>query len=404
MEKIIYNLFEKEEYLLKKYSWNKNIFLRNIEKNNFKISWFFWLRRVWKTTFLISERLKNEKTIYITLDDLSLKEVDFFNLISELQKNFWIKKFFLDEIQNLKDWENILKNIYDFLDIEIIFSWSSMIDLVSWSVDLSRRVISEKINIFSFQEYLKFYWKNFEWIKFFDLFEKNFEISKKFSSEISLIQFKKYLEFWQFWYWFENENKIVFRKLLENSIKKSIREDLTKFIDIHTTRISKIEDLLFFISSSLTSELTINSLSKKVWLNNVTVEKYVEYLEKLWWIFTIKKYWSVTDSIRKERKIYLTNTNVLSVFSSFLLSEENLKWNLRENFVLISLMRIKDRYWFEIFFKWKTDFIIKFKDGKIFELEVWWKSKSRNDVFTVKDDILIWNWKNIPLYLFGFLV
>jgi predicted AAA+ superfamily ATPase len=61
---------------------------------------------------------------------LSLKNIDIFEMIKEINKAYSIKVFYLDEIQSLSDWENILKNIYDILNVSIVFTGSSMIDLV----------------------------------------------------------------------------------------------------------------------------------------------------------------------------------------------------------------------------------------------------------------------------------
>ncbi len=402
MDKVINLLFEKEQILLDKLNDN-NYFERDIKIVDFKIVWFIWLRWVWKTTFLLQERNQKVDSLYISMDDLSLKNTDIFELIKEISKAYSIKTFYLDEIQFLNNWKNILKNIYDILDVKIVFTGSSMIDLVKWSIDLSRRVIISKIDIFSFLEYEKFYWNNLNKISLNDLFENTFEISKNNSSKVSLIRFSKYLDFWQFGYFFEYKNEIIFRKLLQNSIKKSIYEDLVKFIDIHTTNISKIEDLVVLIASSSSSEITINSLSNKLWLNHITVSQYLEFLEKLWWVISINKFWSVSESIRKEKKFYLTTTNLLSIFSSSLLDISNFKWNLRETFVISNLHKVKDEYNFEIFFKSRTDIVLVFNDWKKIELEIWWKNKLRQDVLVINDDTLIWKENNIPLRMFWIL-
>ncbi len=400
MEKIISSIFEKEEFLIKKLKKEKNIFERKIKIDDFKIVWFAWLRWVWKTTFLLQQKLKNKNSLYISLDDLVLKNVNIFELIKEISKAYNINIFYLDEIQFLKDWENILKNIYDFLDVKIIFTVSSMIDLTKWAVDLSRRVIMSKINIFSFFEYEKYFSNKIEKISFKEIFENSFLFSKQQSSNISLLRFKKYLEFGQFGYFFENSDERIFKKLLQNSIRKSIYEDLVKFVDIHTTNISKIEDLLIFIASSASSEITINSLANKTGLSNITVEWYLKYLEKLGWVIMLNKFWGVWETIRKERKIYLSNTAILYIFSHNLLEKSVFIWNIRETFVISNLYNIKEKYDFEIFFKSRTDIVLVFNEWKKIELEIWWKNKSRKDVFVVKDDILIWDNRNIPLWMF----
>jgi predicted AAA+ superfamily ATPase len=60
-----------------------------------------------------------------------LKNVNFFDLIKELYKAYKIDTFFLDELQFLENWQQILKNIYDFLDVKVVFSGSSMLKITS---------------------------------------------------------------------------------------------------------------------------------------------------------------------------------------------------------------------------------------------------------------------------------
>ncbi len=403
MENVIKSILEKDELLLQSFS-SKDYIKRDIKIDNFKIVWFVWLRWVGKTTFLLSQRVENKNSIYISLDDIVLKNSNIFEIIKEIHKAYQISTFYLDEIQSIDNWQDVLKNIYDFLNIKIIFSGSSMIDLLKWSTDLSRRVITKNIHTFTYKEFENVAWNNnLDHITLNDLLGNNIDISKKYSFHISQINFKKYLEFWQFGYYFEYKDPNIFKKLLQNSIKKSIYEDLVKFVDINSNNISKIENLLGFVASSASSEITVNSLSKKVWLNHITTSLYLEYLEKLWWIVSVNKFGKVSESTRKEKKFYLTNTNLLYLFSSLLLSEWSFNWNLRETFVMSNLFRVKEKYNFEVYYKSKTDFILIFKNGGKAELEIWWKNKKRDDVIVVKDDILIWDKNTIPIYLFWFL-
>ena len=402
MKKVILRLFENDELLVKKYN-NKRFVKRDIQLKNFKIQWIVWLRWVWKTTFLLQERTKTDNSLYISGDDIILKNVNLFDIIKEINKAYNIKTFFLDEIQFIEDWANILKNIYDFLDVNIVFSGSSMINLLSNSVDLSRRVLIEKIYPFTYQEFEKITSnKDLPAISLDQLLTNSFNLSKSYSSDISLLKFHEYLSYGQFGYYYEFKDKNIFSKLLENSIKKSIYEDLSQFIDIHTTNLSKLEKLLLFLTSSASSEISINLLSKKLQINHKTCEKYLEYLEKLWWIISISKYGKISENIRKEQKVYFTNTNIINTLASSLVDENILRGNIRETFVVSNLFRIKERYNLEIYFKSKTDLVVIYNQNA-YEFEIWWKSKTRNDVFVIKDDILIWEKNVIPLWLFGLL-
>ena len=64
---------------------------------------------------------------------------------------------FIDEIHKYQGWNQELKNIYDsFPSLKVVFSGSSMLDLVEGSHDLSRRAKLYRLRGLSFREYLNF--------------------------------------------------------------------------------------------------------------------------------------------------------------------------------------------------------------------------------------------------------
>lgn len=62
-----------------------------------------------------------------------------------------------DEVHKYKNWALELKNLYDnFPDLFIVFTGSSIIDILKQNVDLSRRALIYYLQGFSFREYLAF--------------------------------------------------------------------------------------------------------------------------------------------------------------------------------------------------------------------------------------------------------
>lgn len=86
------------------------------------------------------------------------------------------------------------------------------------------------------------------------------------------------------------------------------------------------------------------------------------------------------------------------------MDESDFNRHLRETYVVLNLFRIKEKYNFEVFYKSRTDIVLVFKSWKKIELEIWWKNKFRNDVIVVKDNIIIWDNFNIPMWMFWILV
>ncbi|MDZ7604637.1 MAG: AAA family ATPase [Cyclobacteriaceae bacterium] len=68
-----------------------------------------------------------------------------FDLADDFYKNAG-EYLFIDEIHKYKDWSRELKNIYDsFPTLKIVFTGSSVLDILKGSADLSRRAIIYKL-------------------------------------------------------------------------------------------------------------------------------------------------------------------------------------------------------------------------------------------------------------------
>jgi predicted AAA+ superfamily ATPase len=96
--------------------------------------------------FDISEKL------YISMDNPLIGATRLLSIAEEFQKR-GIKVLVVDEIHYQRDFEKDLKTIYDFFDIQVVFSGSSAIALSN--ADLSRRALIYNIPILSFREFLE---------------------------------------------------------------------------------------------------------------------------------------------------------------------------------------------------------------------------------------------------------
>lgn len=117
-------------------------------------------RGVGKTTLLLQYIKLNFKpdntNLYVSLEDLYFSEnkiVDF----AETFINQGGKYLFLDEVHRYKNWARELKIIYDdFPELQVVFTGSSILNLVKAKADLSRRVVFYSMQGLSFREYLNF--------------------------------------------------------------------------------------------------------------------------------------------------------------------------------------------------------------------------------------------------------
>ena len=395
------NVFEKifEAFELAKIENNvKNLKKRDFFDNIFweeKILWLHGLRWVWKTTILFQKLQETKNAIYVSMDWGFLKWISLFEIVKELYKFKKITNFFIDEIHFSNTWIEDLKNIYDLLPVKVVFSWSNKVWLYDKWADLSRRVVFFKIPIFSFREYLNFYyWYNLEKLNFEDIFDlSNYS---HFLSKISINHLKEYYRFWQLGIYYSNPKNYELK--LNQIIKKMIYEDGVMLWKLDG--IANLEKLIYFIANTVQNKISFTSLWKKISVHPKTISNYLELLERVWIFYNIKKYGTITDTLRKEIKPYFTSTNFIYPFCVDFNSTDIL-WKLRENFFISCLVDFSDKK--NIFFKTTTDFVLLYKQ-KEYEFEIWWKNKKRADnVYVVKDDILVWDKNTIPLWLFGML-
>lgn len=388
--------FKSKSFMKRKVFW----YFKSIKN---KLLWIVWPRWTGKTYFLLDERTNTPNGIYISCDNPWFAEYHLFDLVKELQKTYWYETFFLDEIQEITNRDQQLKNIYDFSDVKIIFSGSNMIDITRWWYDLSRRAILCHMPLFSFGEFIYLT----KWIKvknysFQELLKDHVKIAKENVLRFSKTLFQEYIKYWQFGYRYDSNRSIFeFNEKLQNSIKKSVFQDLPRFVDISTNNLSKVRELIYFLSETGTSDTSVNSLAKKILTSAPTTDVYINFLQRAGVVNIIDFYWNISDSIRKNKKYLIHSTNILNLFS------DNV-WSMRESFFISSLVHILNQSKSvrkKISFMEKTDFVLELDKNKYF-FEIWWKSKSRKEeknLFTIKDDMIIWQWNSIPLWLFGLL-
>ena len=116
-------------------------------------------RGVGKTTLLLKIlRDKHDggnRCLYASLDNLYFTN----NSLVDLTDTFYKKggrTLFLDEVHKLEGWSRQIKNIYDsYPQIQILFTGSSVLDLIKGEADLSRRAVSYDMTGLSFREYLQ---------------------------------------------------------------------------------------------------------------------------------------------------------------------------------------------------------------------------------------------------------
>jgi predicted AAA+ superfamily ATPase len=373
----------------------KRYFFDIVDFDN-KIIGIIGARGIGKTTFLI-QYLKNfdfDETLYFSADSILTSGVSLYEIAEEFSK-YGGKILAIDEIHKYKNFEAELKEIYDFLDIKVLFSGSSAISLEHSRGDLSRRAILYKVKGLSFREFLELK-LNTQLKKYSlqEILDNHTSIAREITGKIKVFKyFKEYLEYGYYPYYFATPKS--YKLLVENSINTAIENDLLYIFHIDIDNIEKLKQLVKYLCLSKPYELNISNLSKRIGISRDTLYKYIHYLTLADVLNRIDVLNKKDTSFLKPSKLYLQNPNL---YYTFCLNNEigtireiffinQLEINHQVNYSKIGDFLVNERYIFEIGGKNKNKYQIK---------------NIANSYLAI-DDIEIGFQNKIPLYLFGFL-
>ncbi len=347
-------------------------------------------RGVGKTTMIlqhIKENLGSKIALYVSADDMYFSENRLFDLADNFYKNAG-EYLFIDEIHKYTDWSRELKNIYDsFPALKVVFTGSSVLDILKGSADLSRRAIIYKLQGLSFREYLKLF-HNYQ-TEVYSLNQIINNEAKLPNIEHPLPLFSDYLK--RGYYPFGVEDKIDLR--LGQIIVQTLESDIPQYANLNVGTSRKLKRLLSIIAESVPFKPNFSKISEMISVSRNSLDDYFSYMEKAGLIGQLRNETSGIRGLGKIDKVYLDNTNI--IFN--LVGDKSNVGNIRETF-FFNQMRVKN----EIISSNKVDFVI---DNYTFE--VGGKNKQQNQIekdgksFVVKDDIEYGYLNVIPLWAFG---
>ena len=358
-------------------------------------------RGVGKTTLML-QYIKNElyeegKTFYFTADHIYFQEATLLEFVSSLYKNEGYQIIFIDEIHKYQNWNQELKNLYDsFPSLKIVFSGSSMLDLVKGSYDLSRRAVLFHLHGLSFREYLNF-------VCDLDLKPISFEMLLKKpkipDAARILPHFQDYLK--HGYYPFVLEDVHSYYEKLTRVIDKTIFEDIANYYNLKTPNLQYFKRILTYLASIPPGELVVHNLAQTLAVDDKTAQHYLSILASVGLIREIYPNGKGSARIRKPSKIFLNNTTLMHTMQQYL-EEPIPKGTERELFFIQSLQDAG----IELFYSSIGDFRTK---KAVFEIGG--KNKTRRQLkgaeepsYLVKDDILTSLKGEIPLFMMGFII
>lgn len=358
-----------------------------------------------KTTLLLQQLKKTgsigSEAIYMTADDLYFSEYSLTDTI-ELFRSKGGTRVYIDEIHTYPQWSREIKNIHDtYSDIQIIFSGSSVVDILRQQVDLSRRAIIYTLPGMSFREYLTFdKGLQFDSFSLEDILEHHIELSFDITEKVKpLAHFSDYLLFG--YYPFYRESRISYSTRLEQIIRHVTERDLSFIDGFDPQNARKMQQLLMVISESVPFKPNVSKLSERIGINRNTLVQYLHYLRQAKLTNHITSESKGISKFQKPDKIFLENTNLMHTLSP----DKVNTGNLRETFILSMLLNSGYAVHSP---KRGGDFLVKSHSRDV-TLEVGGRDKTRAQIegidhgYVIADDIEHGVENKIPLWLFGFL-
>ncbi|MCL2596430.1 MAG: AAA family ATPase [Paludibacter sp.] len=369
-----------KRYLFEKINWNSRMF------------GIVGPRGVGKTTLVLQRIKENHSasdTLYVSMDNFYFANHSLQDTVDAFYKDGG-KFLFIDEIHKYPQWSVTLKYLYDnYSDLKIVFTGSSVLDILKGNADLSRRALLFYLQGMSFREYLHFFHNII-----IPVLSLNEIISHK-SNELKQIIgypikfFKEYLQ--KGYFPFANDSD--FSAHLQQIVVQTLESDIPMFANMNVSTGRKLLKLLAIIANSVPFKPNFSKLARLIDASKNSITDYFYYIEKAGMIAQLREKTESFLVVGKTEKVYLDNTNL-----AFCLSEKEPDvGNLRET-VFFNQMRVNNK----VFSSVKGDFNIE-----NMTFEVGGKSKNHKQIenlknaFIVKDDIE-YGYKNVvPLWAFG---
>jgi len=368
--------------------FDRTIGKRIIEKiNGGKAIVVVGARQVGKTT-LLKEILKDKEFLFLDADDPSTRSLLQSPTTEEIRTFIGEHKYiFLDEAQRIPGIGLTLKIITDqFIGVQLFVSGSSSFDLGN---ALNEPLTGRK-------------WE-------YELFPITWE---EYENKIGFIKSEQQIE-----------NRLLYglypevinnqgneRETLKNLVNSYLYRDILAFSDIRKPDV--LEKLLQALALQLGSEVNYNELSGLIGINKITVQKYIDILEKGYVVFKLNSFSrNIRNEIKQNRKIYFYDNGIRNMlignFNQLDLRVD--KGALWENF-LVSERRKQNLYkdTFAKMYFWRTkqqqeiDFVEE-KNGEISAFEFKWSNKKakfpQNFIDTYKAEGVVVDRKNFRKFV-----
>jgi len=305
-------------------------------------------------TYLLYDLKKQNGGIYLDFESIELKNLKPDEIISIINLyNVYFKKdertIFLDEVQNLKNWESAVRSLLTRGFYVFVTGSSSKLLSKEIATQLRGRSLTYLLLPFSFREFLK---------------ARGFS-QKNLYTDLDIEKIKKHLEeYLEFGGFPEIVLKHEKMKILKEYLEMAFYKD---FVERHSIKSIEVAKIMFeYLFHNFSNEVSVtkiqNFIKKTLGINTrATIYEYLEKIQDTMVVFFVDKY---SSSIYKRRsfprKVYVCDVG----FSKITGFSEDIGKKI-ENIVFLELLRrtnhnpLLEVYYWKDYQQREVDFVVK---------------------------------------------
>ncbi|WP_323736048.1 ATP-binding protein [Methanosphaera sp. ISO3-F5] len=310
---------------------------------------------------LIKEGINDENIIFIDLElpnyNYLTNRIELDEIIIPLLENTQDKKYlFIDEIQNINEWEKSINGYYKAYDVDIYITGSnSKLLSKELATFLTGRYLEIKIYPFSFNEFLEYK----------EELNTDCIIDNNLNSPIENL-FEEYFQYGGLPLVISNDIKDK-KTILQDVYSSILLYDIVERYKIRNTGI--LQRIIKYLIENVGNLISANNIysylkRKQIKITPNTVYNYLEYLENAYFISNVTREDAIgLNEIINSEKCYLIDQGF---YKSNLEEKQKNFGHLLENIVYLELLRNGYKVTIGKLKKYEIDFIARKDDEKIY--------------------------------------
>ena len=302
-----YDIIQRDQYSVK-----------NLKESSRLVRILLGARRVGKTSILYSyinellDTTSPHKIFFIPGDLPEVKSTGIKKTIDQLAATFHFDMFkqevffFIDEVQEVKNWQNDIKLLYDHTKAKFFLSGSSSLLLKKETAKLTGRFLLQNVLPLSYPEFILF--------------------SKKSHHPYSL---EDYLKIGGYPEYVINRNP----QYLQQAAESTLYRELLDVYGIRNPRL--LTDILHLLADKITTSVSARNIAATLNIDDKTAGFYLDYLQSIYLIYPLYRF-GKSNKITKSSvpKYYFNDTGILNLYGI-----RPREGHLYENAVFLQLLR-----------------------------------------------------------------